>query len=49
MKGDNSPSITKDNIEDWLYPIPPLMEQKEICKKISALYAEVREIEKSLS
>ena len=37
MKGDNSPSITKDNIEDWLYPIPPLTEQKEICKKISAL------------
>ena len=49
MKGDNSPSITKDNIEDWLYPIPPLMEQKEICKKISALYAEVRNIEKSLN
>ena len=49
MKGDNSPSITKDNIEDWLYPIPPLIEQKEICKKISALYAEIREIEKSLN
>ena len=49
MKGDNSPSITKDNIEDWLYPIPPLIEQKEICKKISALYAEVRNIEKSLN
>ena len=49
MKGDNSPSITKDNIEDWLYPIPPLMEQKEICKKISALYEFVSEIEKSLS
>jgi len=49
MKGDNSPSITKDNIEGWLYPIPPLMEQKEICEKISALYTEVREIEKSLN
>ena len=49
MKGDNSPSITKDNIEDWLYPIPPLIEQKEICKKISALYEEVRDIEKSLN
>ena len=24
MKGDNSPSISKDNIESWLYPIPPL-------------------------
>ena len=49
MKGDNSPSITKNNIEDWLYPIPSLTEQKEICKKISALYAEIREIEKSLN
>ncbi len=49
MKGDNSPSITKDNIEDWLYPIPPLTEQKEICKKISTLYEFIDEIEKSLS
>lgn len=22
MKGDNSPSINKDDIENWLYPIP---------------------------
>lgn len=25
MKGDNSPSINKENIESWLYPIPPLL------------------------
>ena len=37
MKGDNSPSISKDNIENWLYPIPPLNEQREISKKIENL------------
>ena len=42
MKGDNSPSINKDNIENWLYPIPPFEEQKLICEKIKT-------IEKSLS
>lgn len=30
MKGDNSPSISKDDIENWLYPIPPIAEQKRI-------------------
>ena len=28
MKGDNSPSISKDNIENWLYPVPPIGEQQ---------------------
>ena len=32
MKGDNSPSIRSENIEDFLYPIPPLSEQQEIVK-----------------
>ena len=30
MKGDNSPSISKNDIENWLYPIPPIAEQKRI-------------------
>ena len=30
MKGDNSPSIRQKDIENWLYPIPPLYEQKRI-------------------
>lgn len=34
MKGDNSPSISKDNIENWLYPVPPIGEQQTICAKL---------------
>ena len=49
MKGDNSPSISKDNIENWLYPIPPLNEQKMICHKMKRLFSEIEAIEKSLS
>ena len=49
MKGDNSPSISKDNIESWLYPIPPYEEQKVICKKIKSIFLKIEAIEKSLS
>lgn len=49
MKGDNSPSISKENIENWLYPIPPTKEQIAICKKLNTLFALVENIEKSLS
>ncbi len=49
MKGDNSPSINKDNIENWLYPIPPFEEQKIICQKIKSIFSEIEVIEKSLS
>ena len=38
MKGDNSPSINKSNIEDWLFPIPPLNEQIRISNTIERLY-----------
>lgn len=48
-KGDNSPSISKDNIESWLYPIPPYEEQKVICKKIKSIFSKIEAIEKSLS
>ena len=34
MKGDNSPSINKDDIEKWLYPVPPMHEQITISKYI---------------
>ena len=37
MKGDNSPSISKEHIENWLYPIPPLQEQYSICKAIEQI------------
>ena len=49
MKGDNSPSISKDNIENWLYPIPPINEQKIICQKLVHLFNLINTVEKSLS
>ena len=49
MKGDNSPSISKDNIEEWLYPIPPTNEQKKICKKLEDLLNFILTVEKSLN
>ena len=49
MKGDNSPSISKDNIEGWLYPVPPFKEQKAICAKLQSVFALIESIEKSLS
>ena len=46
MKGDNSPSISKDNIENWLYPIPPINEQKLIYNKLEELLGFISIIEK---
>jgi type I restriction enzyme S subunit len=48
MKGDNSPSISKENIESWLYPIPPLDEQKSICVKLNTVFTLLENLEKSL-
>ena len=49
MKGDNSPSISKDNIESWLYPVPPMAEQKAICVKLKSVFTLIENVEKSLS
>ena len=49
MKGDNSPSIGKDNIENWLYPIPPINEQKVICQNLEHLFNLINTVKKSLS
>ena len=38
MKGDNSPSINNACISEWLYPLPPLNEQKRIVQKISEIF-----------
>lgn len=38
MKGDNSPSICKDNIENWLYPVPPIQEQLKIYSKLKDIF-----------
>ena len=49
MKGDNSPSINKDNIEGWLYPIPPIEEQKKIFTKLQTVFAMIESVEKDLN
>ena len=37
MKGDNSPSINGENIESFMYPMPPLKEQILISNKLNDL------------
>ena len=39
MKGDNSPSINKGHIDEWLFPLPPLAEQQRIVQKIEELFS----------
>ena len=42
MKGDNSPSINNCHIENYLYPLPPIEEQKRIVNKIEQLFKQLR-------
>ena len=37
MKGDNSPSINTTDVDNFVYPLPPLEEQEEIVKKVEEL------------
>ncbi len=48
MKGDNSPSISKNDIENWLYPIPPIDEQRRICYILKSTFATIEKLEESL-
>ena len=48
MKGDNSPSITGDNIIKWLYPLPPISEQKRIVAKIEEIFYVLDNIQSNL-
>ena len=45
MKGDNSPSISGDDVAKWLYPIPPIEEQKRIVRIINELHTVLDKIQ----
>ena len=49
MKGDNSPSINNTHIISWIYPIPPLSEQKRISGAIDGLLTYVGNLEGATS
>ena len=48
MKGDNSPSISKGHIDEWLFPLPPFAEQQRIVQKIEALFSVLYNIQNAL-
>lgn len=48
MKGDNSPSINKGQIESFLFPLPPYQEQLRIVAKIEELFAVLDSIKESI-
>lgn len=43
MKGDNSPSIRKNDIENFLFPLPPLCDQQRIVTHIESLFTKLDE------
>ena len=48
MKGDNSPSIRKDDIENYPFPLPPLSEQQRLVERIEELFAKLDEAKERL-
>ena len=48
MKGDNSPSINKRHIDEWLFPLPPVFEQQRIVQKIEDLFSILDNIQNAL-
>ena len=48
MKGDNSPSINKGHIDEWLFPLPPFAEQQRIVQKIEELFSVLDNIQNAL-
>ena len=48
MKGDNSPSINKGDIDNWLFPLPPFSEQQRIVGKIEKLFSVLDSIQCAL-
>ena len=49
MKGENSPSINNGHVEGFLYPLPPLEEQKRIVARIEELMPLVEQYDKAHS
>lgn len=49
MKGINSPSINKEHIEHYLFPLPPLSEQQEIVRRIDSIMDAVSSLENQIS
>ena len=48
MKGDNSPSINNNHINEWLFPVPPLKEQLRIVSKLQDILSQLDSIMSSL-
>ena len=48
MKGDNSPSISSQNLIDFTIPLPPLNEQSRIVTKIEELFSTLDQMERNL-
>lgn len=48
MKGDNSLSINKSDMEEFIIPLLPFNEQKRIIPKIDDMYSSVDSIKASL-
>ena len=48
MKGDNSPSISKNDIENWEFPVPPINEQIRITESIKILFSKIDNIAENL-
>ena len=47
MKGDNSPSISSDDIIKFFFPLPPLTEQQLIVAEIEKIFAQIDLLEQN--